>query len=156
MEFTHRALGNRSILADPRSKEAQSIINKAVKYRETFRPFAPAVLEEEVHKIFDVDKNTKIDFMEKAVKVKKEWRNKIPAVTHIDNTARVQTVGKSYNKKCYDLISKFNEISGVPVLVNTSFNLNGQPIVCDPTDAIKTFYSCGLDVLVLGPYIVEK
>jgi len=94
--------------------------------------------------------------MEKAVKVKKEWRNKIPAVTHIDNTARVQTVGKSYNKKFYDLISKFNEISGVPVLVNTSFNLNGQPIVCDPTDAIKTFYSCGLDVLVLGPYIVEK
>ena len=156
MEFAHRALGNRSILADPRSKEAQSIINKAVKYRETFRPFAPAVLEEEVHKIFDVDKNTKIDFMEKAVKVKKEWRNKIPAVTHIDNTARVQTVGKSYNKKFYDLISKFNEISGVPVLVNTSFNLNGQPIVCDPTDAIKTFYSCGLDVLVLGPYIVEK
>ena len=156
MEFTHRALGNRSILADPRGKSIQKIINSAVKYRESFRPFAPAVLEEDASKIFDLKKNMKIDFMEKAVEVKKDWRNKIPAVTHIDNTARVQTVSKSYNPSFYNLIKEFKNQTGVPVVVNTSFNLNGQPIVLDPSDAIKTFYTCGLDILVIGPYVIEK
>ena len=156
MEFTHRALGNRSILADPRGKSIQDQINKAVKYRETFRPFAPAVLEEDADKIFDIEKNIKVDFMEKAVGVKKQWRTKIPAVTHVDNTARLQTVSKIYNPRFYNLIKEFKNLTGVPVLVNTSFNLNGQPIVLDPSDAIKTFYSCGLDVLVIGPFVIEK
>ena len=156
MEFTHRALGNRSILADPRGKSIQNTINKAVKYRETFRPFAPAVLEEDAGKIFKIKEGLKVDFMEKAVEVKKEWIDKIPAVTHVDNTARLQTVSKSYNPEFYKLIKEFKKLTGVPVLVNTSFNLNGQPIVLDPSDAIKTFYTCGLDILVMGPYVVEK
>ena len=156
MEFTHRALGNRSILADPRGKSIQNTINSAVKYRESFRPFAPAVLEEDAHEIFHLDKNMKIDFMEKAVKVRKNWRGKIPAVTHVDNTARVQTVSKDYNKMFYELLKEFKKQTNVPVLVNTSFNLNGQPIVLDPSDAIKTFYTCGLDILVIGSYVIEK
>ena len=104
MEFTHRALGNRSILADPRKKNVQSKVNSAVKYRESFRPFAPAVLEEKAYEIFDIRKKTKIEFMEKAVLVREKWKNRIPAVTHVDNTARVQTVGKNTNAKFYNLI----------------------------------------------------
>ena len=94
--------------------------------------------------------------MEKAVKVKKIWRKKIPGVTHIDNTARVQTVNKSINPIFFELISEFNKITNIPVLLNTSFNLNGEPIVCSPKDAIRTFFSCGLDVLVLGDFVIKK
>ena len=94
--------------------------------------------------------------MEKTVQVKKNWQKVLPAITHVDNSARVQTVSKSYNKKFYGLINEFYKITKVPVLVNTSFNLNGQPIVCDPTDAVKTFYSCGLDILAIGNFVVEK
>ena len=156
MEFTHRALGNRSILADPRNKDTQNIINKAVKYRESFRPFAPAVLGENAHEIFDLKKGKKIEFMEKAVMVKNSWKKKIPAVTHIDGSARVQTVFKNYNPKFYNLIKEFYKLTSVPILVNTSFNLNGEPIVENPSDAIRTFHTCGLDILVLGNYIIEK
>ncbi len=156
MEFTHRALGNRSILADPRNKNTQNIINKAVKYRESFRPFAPAVLGEKAHEIFDIKKGKKIEFMEKAIMVKNNWKKKIPAVTHIDGTARVQTVFENYNPKFYKLIKEFYKLTNVPVIVNTSFNLNGEPIVENPSDAIRTFHTCGLDVLVLGEYIIEK
>ena len=101
-------------------------------------------------------KKTKIEFMEKAVLVRNKWRKKIPAVTHIDGTARVQTVNKNANPKFYDLIRAFYKITDVPVLLNTSFNLNGEPIVMSPTDAIRTFYTCGLDILVIGDYTVEK
>ena len=156
MEFTHRALGNRSILADPRNKNMKDIINKAVKYRENFRPFAPAVLGEKAHEIFDIKKDNKIEYMEKAIMVKENWRKKIPAVTHVDGTARVQTVFENYNPKFYKLIKEFYKLTKVPILVNTSFNLNGEPIVENPSDAIRTFYTCGLDVLVLGEYIIEK
>ena len=156
MEFTHRALGNRSILADPRNKDTKNIINKAVKYRESFRPFAPAVLGENAHEIFDLKKGKKIEFMEKAVMVKNSWKKKIPAVTHIDGSARVQTVFKNYNPKFYNLIKEFYKLTSVPILVNTSFNLNGEPIVENPSDAIRTFHTCGLDILVLGNYIIEK
>ena len=113
-------------------------------------------MEEYSHIIFDINKLTKIDFMEKTVQVKTNWRKRLPAITHIDNSARVQTVSKSYNEKFYNLIKEFYRITDVPVLVNTSFNLNGQPIVCDPTDAIKTFFSCGLDILAIGDYVVMK
>lgn len=156
MEFTHRALGNRSILADPRSAKVKDLINSAVKYREGFRPFAPAVMHEYADKIFDVRKNEKVDFMEKAVIVKEGWRTKIPGVTHSDFTARLQTVNIKNNIKFYKLLNEFYKITKVPVLVNTSFNLNGQPIVMDPEDAIKTFYTCGLDNLVLGDCIISK
>lgn len=156
MEFSHRALGNRSILADPRNKQMQKKVNSAIKYRESFRPFAPAVIDEKAYTIFDIRKKTKIEFMEKAVKVRKKWRKLIPAVTHIDGTARVQTVNKKNNPKFYNLINEFYKITNVPVLLNTSFNLNGEPVVMSPTDAIRTFYTCGLDFLVLGEYIVEK
>ena len=94
--------------------------------------------------------------MEKAVLVRNKWRKKIPAVTHVDGTARVQTVNKNANPKFYDLISAFYKITDVPILLNTSFNLNGEPIVMSPTDAIRTFYTCGLDILVIGDYTVEK
>lgn len=156
MEFTHRALGNRSILADPRRKDTQNKVNLAVKYRESFRPFAPAVLDSFSHKIFEIDKNSKIEFMEKAVFVKKNWRKRIPAVTHVDGTARVQTVSKEFNINFYNLIQEFYKITNVPVLLNTSFNLNGEPIVMSPSDAIRTFFTCGLDTLVLEDFIIEK
>ncbi len=156
MEFTHRALGNRSIIADPRNKSMQDKINKAVKYRETFRPFAPATLEHEAHKIFKIKKNLKIEYMEKAVFVKKNWSKKIPAVIHVDGTARLQTVSKSFNSKFFDLINEFYKITKVPVLLNTSFNLNGEPIVMSPSDAIRTFHTCGLDILVLQDFIIKK
>ena len=156
MEFTHRALGNRSILADPRKLEMQLKVNSAVKYRETFRPFAPAVLEEHASKIFMINKKTRVPFMEKAVSVKSEWKRKIPAVVHVDGTARVQTVSKKFNSSFYDLINEFYKITNVPVLLNTSFNLNGEPIVMSPSDAIRTFHTCGLDTLVLQDYVILK
>ena len=156
MEFTHRALGNRSILADPRKLEMQLKVNTAVKYRETFRPFAPAVLEEFASKIFKIDKNTKVPFMEKAVLVRNDWRKKIPAVVHVDGTARVQTVNKKFNPRFYNLIKEFYKITNVPILLNTSFNLNGEPVVMTPSDAIRTFHTCGLDTLVLQDYVILK
>ncbi len=156
MEFSHRALGNRSIIADPRKKSFKDKVNLAIKYRENFRPFAPATLEEHAHKIFNLKKSEKVYFMEKAIKVRNSWKNKIPAVVHVDNTARVQTVSKKLNPKFYRLIQEFDKLTGVPVLLNTSFNLNGEPIVLSPSDAIRTFYTCGLDYLVLGDYVIKK
>lgn len=156
MEFGHRALGNRSIIADPRDINMQKMVNRAVKFRETFRPFAPAVIGEKAHQIFDLKKNEEVLFMERAVQVKKEWKNKIQAVCHVDNSARVQSVYKDTNPKFYKLIEEYSKITNIPVLLNTSYNLNGEPIVCTPTDAIRTFFSCGLDILVIGKYIIRK
>ena len=156
MELGQRALGNRSILADPRKVNSKIKVNNAVKYRENFRPFAPAVIDKFAPKFFDLKIGEKIPFMEKVILVKKNKRHIIPAVVHKDFTARVQTVDNQTNKIFYNLISDFHKITGVPVLLNTSFNLNGEPIVCSPTDAIRTFYSCGLDILVMGNYIIYK
>tara|TARA_Y100000031_G_scaffold18869_1_gene19183 strand:- start:433 stop:1269 length:837 start_codon:yes stop_codon:yes gene_type:complete len=156
MEFGQRALGNRSILADPRSKNSKTKVNQAVKYRENFRPFAPAVIDKYAHQYFELAKGEKVPFMEKVVKVKKEKINIIPAVVHKDFSARVQTVDNVTNKVFYNLINEFYKETGVPVLLNTSFNLNGEPIVCSPTDAIRTFYSCGLDILAMDNFIVYK
>jgi carbamoyltransferase len=156
MEYGHRALGNRSILGDPRNPKMKKIINKAVKFREEFRPFAPAVLEGFSEQIFEIPKNQKIYYMERAVKVKSNWKKKIPAVTHVDNTSRVQMVSKISNNRFYNLIESFYKITNVPVLINTSFNLNGEPIVMSPEHAIRTFYSCGLDILVIGNYVIKK
>lgn len=156
MEFGQRALGNRSILADPRRLEMKDRVNLAVKFRESFRPFAPAVLKEKQQNYFEIDEKDNIPFMERVVKVKDSAKKKIPAVVHEDGTGRVQTVNKETNKKFYNLIKEFDSITGVPVVLNTSFNLNGEPIVCSPKDAIRTFYSCGLDYLAIGNFLITK
>ncbi len=156
MEFGHRALGNRSILADPRKESTKDIVNAAVKYRESFRPFAPAVVAERAEEIFDLKPGRKVRFMERVVPIRKEWTNQLGAVNHVDGTGRVQTVERELNPKFYDLINEFGKITGVPVLLNTSYNLNGEPIVMTPEHAIRTFFSCGLDILVLGPCVVRK
>ena len=156
MEFGPRALGNRSILADPREEQNKKLLNFAVKFREGFRPFAPAVLREYSTKIFEINKNREVNFMERVYKIKKKWIKKIPAVSHVDGTGRLQTVSKNLNGDFYKLINEFNKITGIPLLLNTSFNLNNEPIVMSPKDAIRSFYSSGLDWLVLGPYLIKK
>jgi len=154
MEFGPRALGNRSILADPTRADMMDIINKWVKHREDFRPFAPAIMEEEAKDYFDISCSS--PFMLFVVPVKKNMRKKIPAVTHVDGTARVQTVSKKNNPKFWGLISEFKKITGVPVVLNTSFNVMGEPIVCTPADALRCFFSTGIDYLVMDNYLISK
>jgi carbamoyltransferase len=156
MEFGQRALGNRSILADPRRPEMKDELNARIKYRESFRPFAPAILGEYVDEYFDVRGQRDVPFMERVYMVREEKRRLIPAVTHVDGSGRLQTVNPKTNGLFFDLISRFHERTGIPLVLNTSFNLNGEPIVCSPTDAVRTFYSCGLDALVMGHFVLEK
>ena len=129
-------------------------INKCVKYRESFRPFAPAILSEFVRKVFK--NNESSIFMEKALKIKQSYRNKIPAVVHRDGTGRLQTVDKTINPDFYNLIYEFNKITGVPVLLNTSLNYQGDPIACSPEDAIKTFFLSGLYLLYINNIEIYK
>lgn len=154
LEFGDRALGNRSILADPRNFSMKNKVNKTVKYREEFRPFAPAILSEYADKYFE--KSNYTPFMEKTYLIKKNQRKKIPAVVHVDGTGRLQTVSKDVNSTFYDLISEFKKITKIPILLNTSFNIKGEPIVCSPVDAIRTFFSSGLDCLALGSFLIKK
>ena len=173
LEYGPRALGNRSIIADPRSKSIQKDLNIKIKFRESFRPFAPAVLREYLSDFFELNCDSPYMLLVASVKNKISSQNKkeksssildqlnqlrsnIPAVTHVDYSARVQTVHKDINKKFYDLISKFNEISSCPVVVNTSFNIRGEPIVCSPSDAFKCFMGTNLDILVIENYILFK
>ena len=156
MEFGQRALGNRSILADPRDKMMKDKVNEAVKYREKFRPFAPSVVEEKAEQFFDIKTGQQIPFMERIVGVNPKYRHVLPAVTHYDGSARVQTVSHKVNPRFYKLIKEFERRTNLPIVLNTSFNLNGEAIVCSPTDAIRTFYSCGLDYLILGDYLIAK
>jgi carbamoyltransferase len=149
-ESGNRALGNRCILADPRNPDIKDIINDTVKDREDFRPFAPAVLEEHYKEYFDT--NQVSPFMSRIVQVKSD---KIPGVTHIDNTARIQTVNKEFNKKFWNLINEFYKITGIPMLLNTSFNCH-EPIVETPQHALKTFKRTDLDILVINDYVVRK
>ena len=153
-EFGPRALGNRSILANPTLKEMKDLVNKKIKFREEFRPFAPIIIEEQAHKYFNL--KTSYKHMTVSCDTKKNMVDKIPSVIHVDNTARVQTVSNEDNPKIYDLLLKFKDLSGHPVLMNTSFNVMGQPIVETPRDALSTFYSCGLDYLYIGDYLIEK
>ncbi|MBI1851152.1 MAG: carbamoyltransferase [Planctomycetes bacterium] len=154
MEFGPRALGSRSILANPMNPNMKDIINAKVKFRERFRPFAPSVLREEVSHYFDLDDDS--PYMLLVPKVKNEKRDLLPAITHEDGTGRVQTVTKADNPLYYDLIREFQKLTGVPVVVNTSFNVRGEPIVCTPEDAYNCFKKSGIDVLVLGNYILDK
>lgn len=154
MEIGPRALGNRSILADPTLPGMKDKINAEVKHREAYRPFAPSVTVEARKEFFDIE--VEAPFMLKVCDVKPDKRSVIPAVTHVDGSARVQTVRKEINPRYHDLITRFGELSGVPVVLNTSFNIMGEPIVESPTDAIRCFFSTGLDSLVLGNYVIGK
>ncbi len=154
MEFGPRALGFRSIVADPRDCTMKDKINTAVKYREPFRPFAPAVLAERAWEYFDCEAAS--PFMLVNYEVKANRRSMIPAVTHVDNSARIQTVNKEDNPFFYELIREFDNITGVPVLLNTSFNLRGHPIVNTPEQALATFCSGGIDFLLIGGFLIDK
>tara|TARA_B100000941_G_C28500216_1_gene553647 strand:- start:458 stop:2155 length:1698 start_codon:yes stop_codon:yes gene_type:complete len=154
LEFGDRALGNRSIIADPRDKKIKDKINDCVKYREKFRPFAPAILEEYCSKYFY--NHEKSIFMEKALKIKKAIQRKIPAVVHNDGTGRLQSVNKENNLKFYNLIDEYRKLTGIPLVLNTSLNYQGDPIACKPEDAIKTFYLSGLDLLYINNFELYK
>ncbi|MDC0563088.1 carbamoyltransferase [Candidatus Pelagibacter ubique] len=173
MEFGPRALGGRSIIADPRSSNMQKKLNLKIKFRESFRPFAPSILAEDLKEWFDLEEDS--PYMLLVSEIKKELiiknkdeenlfgierlnlvRSKIPAVTHVDYSARIQTVHKKTNPRFYNLISKFKEITGCPILVNTSFNIRGEPIVCSIEDAFKCFMGTGLDILVIENFILLK
>ncbi len=154
MEMGPRALGGRSILADPRVPEMKDILNHKVKHREGFRPFAPSVLLEHGPEYFD--NYVESPFMLKVLPVKEEKKDVIPAICHVDGTGRVQTVSKEQSSLYWELINEFKKITGVPVVLNTSFNVRGEPIVLSPQDAIKCFLSTQLDSLVIGNYLVDK
>ena len=154
MEFGPRALGARSILGDPRYSATRDRVNASVKFREEWRPFAPSCLAERSGEYFEPEAES--PFMILTFTVRSDKRDVIPAVTHVDNSARVQTVRKTANPRYWSLIHEFDRITGVPVLLNTSFNLRGEPIVCRPQDALRTFFTSGLDFLAIGNFVVAK
>ena len=174
MEFGPRSLGGRSILADPRSPQMQRLLNLKVKYRESFRPFAPSVLREDLEEWFDISCESPYMLLVADVQKRHRYeispedealfgidklnviRSKIPAVTHVDYSARVQTVTAETNQIYYSLLQAFKKITGCPVLVNTSFNVRGEPIVCTPKDAFHCFMGTELDLLVLGNTLLWK
>jgi carbamoyltransferase len=153
MEFGPRALGNRSIVVDPRRAEMKDILNERIKKREPFRPFAPSILEDHVGEYFEQTHPAPTMLM--VYKAKPERRAEIPAVTHVDGSGRLQTVSRKLNQRYYQLISDFAELTGVPVLLNTSFNEN-EPVVCTPQQAIDCFMKTRMDALYLGNYAVRR
>jgi len=173
-EFGPRALGNRSIIADARSPKMQSYINLATKFRESFRPFAPIVLEEAAEECFEVVRESPYMLLVDQVRPERciprkgderdlsitEWVNRprsdLPAITHVDFSARVQTVDKVRNPQLHDLLTAFNDVTGCPVLINTSFNVRSEPIVCTPEDAYRCFMRTGIDTLVLEDMVLTK
>jgi len=174
MEFGPRALGSRSILADPQNSQMQSKLNLKIKFRESFRPFAPAVLEEEASKWFELEASSPYMLMVAPVKEEKitpdqealksasgfeklkVQRSCIPAVTHVDNSARIQTVNRKTNPLYYDMINEFFKQTGCPLVINTSFNVRGEPLVCTPQEAFACFMRTDMDYLVLGGYLLDK
>jgi carbamoyltransferase len=154
MEFGQRALGSRSIIADPRRAEMKDVVNARIKFRESFRPFAPSVLAERAGEYFD-DAHGNY-FMTRVCNVRAEKRPLIPAVTHLDGTARVQTVERETLPLYWKLIERFNDLTGVPVILNTSFNIKGQPIVNTPHEALETFLQTSLDALICGSYLITR
>jgi len=151
MEWGPRALGNRSILADARNPENQDRVNMKIKFREDFRPFAPVVMEEHNQKVFDIDRPT--PYMLLVAQVKKK---NLPAITHVDNSARIQSISKSQNPLYWGVINEFYKKTGSPVLINTSFNVRGEPIVCTPEEAYNCFMGTNMDDCVLGNYLISK
>lgn len=174
MEFGPRALGGRSIIGDARSQEMQTVLNLKTKFRESFRPFAPAVLEEKQHEYFDWAPGTRSPYMLLVAQVKgdkllpdadtkarglarlKVKRSVLPAVTHVDGSARVQTVSKETNPLFYNILREFDALTGCPVIINTSFNIRGEPIVCSPEDAYRCFMCTNMDYLLMGNFLFEK
>ncbi|HRZ85780.1 MAG TPA: carbamoyltransferase N-terminal domain-containing protein [Candidatus Paceibacterota bacterium] len=158
MEWGPRALGNRSILSNPCNPKMQEILNLKVKHREKFRPFAPVVCSDDALKYFNCDKPLPeiADFMLMVYPIKKKFHKIIPAVTHVDGSGRLQTVSRYQNKNYYDLIKRFGKLSKVPMLINTSFNIRGEPIVCTPYDAYKCMMGTGIDYLVIGNFLVSR
>ncbi len=172
MEFGPRALGARSIIGDARNREMQSRMNLKIKFRESFRPFAPSVLEEEAQNWFeikekspymllvaDVSKKHRIESLDGSLRgldKLKESRSKVPAVTHVDYSARLQTIDRQRNPVYHDLLKRFHEKTGCPVIINTSFNVRGEPIVCTPQDAFRCFMNTEMDYLVVGNFIMDK
>ena len=153
-EIGPRALGYRSILADPRRADMKDLLNSHVKFREGFRPYAPSVLEEDYPVFFD--SGSPSPYMLLVCDVKKEKRHMLPAITHVDGSSRVQTVNRITNPIYYSLIEEFKKLTGVPMVLNTSFNIMGEPMVNTPQDALRCFFSSGMDALVIGNFIVEK
>ena len=156
MEFGPRALGNRSILADPRRAEMQDHVNRVVKKREQFRPFAPAVPTEHADDFFVLRKHRQYEHMTITVPARAPRAKEIPAVVHVNGTSRVQVVTKETNRAFWELLTRFGQQTGVPVLLNTSFNVRGEPIVCTPTDAVRCFLGTGLDALALESFLVTR
>jgi carbamoyltransferase len=174
MEFGPRALGGRTIIGDSRSPETQKTINLKIKYRESFRPFAPSVREENISEYFDIDRPSPYMLLvadvkkDKQLKMTKEQeaffglkkiniaRSEIPAVTHVDYSARIQSVNKKTNPRYHEMLTKFNEKYGCPVVVNTSFNVRGEPIVCTPKDAYLCFMRTEMDYLILNNFLLKK
>ena len=174
MEFGPRALGCRSIIADPRSEKMQKNLNLKIKFRESFRPFAPSILREDLEDWFELDCDSPymllVANIKKNIQIKESENDKklfgierlnlkrssIPAVTHIDYSARIQTVHKETNPKYYNLLKSFKKLTNCPILVNTSFNIRGEPIVCSIEDAFKCFMGTELDILVCENFILQK
>lgn len=171
MEFGPRALGNRSIIGDARSPKMQSVMNRKIKFRESFRPFAPTILKKEVSNYFDLDVESPYMLLVARVKKEhrknhdrslsgfeklKEERSTIPAITHVDYSARIQTVSKEDNLNYYEVIKEIDRLTGCPMIINTSFNVRGEPIVCTPQDAFKCFMRTNMDYLVVGNYLLDK
>jgi carbamoyltransferase len=154
MEFGPRALGNRSILANPMNKDMKDILNRRVKFREGFRPFAAIVTEKECGDYFDHDYPN--PYMLLVYNVKEEYKAIMPSLTHVDGTVRIQTVNEKENAPMFKLLNAFNQLSGYPVLINTSFNIKGEPIVCTPEDAVHSFVNADIDYLILNDIIVVK
>jgi carbamoyltransferase len=153
MEWGPRALGNRSILCDPRRSDMKAILNAKIKRRESFRPFAPSILEEAVSDWFE--ETDAVPFMMQVFQIREEKRSFIPAVTHVDGSGRLQTVSKNSNPRYHFLINSFRELSGVPILLNTSFNEN-EPVVCKPQEALDCFLRTKMDVLVMGDTMITR
>ncbi|MFH1798493.1 MAG: carbamoyltransferase [Candidatus Omnitrophota bacterium] len=173
MEFGPRALGARSIIADPRSSEMQSVINRKIKFRESFRPFAPSILAEKAEEYFELNPESPYMLLVSALKKEKRLesentsnlkgleklnlkRSEVPAITHVDYSARVQTVKREDNSLYYDMIKAFYDNYGCPLVINTSFNVRGEPIVCTPDDAYKCFMRTNMDYLVIGSFVIDK
>jgi len=158
MEWGPRALGARSILSNPCNPKMQEILNLKVKHREKFRPFAPVVCEEDALKYFDCDNPVPeaTDFMLMVYPIKKKYHKKIPAVTHVDGSGRLQTIRKFQNQLYYNLIKEFGKLSGIPILINTSFNIRGEPIICSPYDAYKCMMGTGIDYLVMNKFLIKR
>ncbi|MGB0680510.1 MAG: carbamoyltransferase C-terminal domain-containing protein, partial [Polyangiales bacterium] len=153
-EYGPRALGHRSILADPRSAEMKDHLNQHIKFREPFRPFAPSVLATHAHEVFALPCDS--PYMLVVAPVRQAWRDRVPAITHVDGTARVQTVSPSVSPRYHALLEAFRVRTGIPLLLNTSFNLRGMPVVEHPADALRCFLLSGLDALVLGDNVVVQ